>query len=112
MPILVEQFVAVGDRVWARDAAELWRFIPNAFKTYYNIPDPAEIQRRAQQELPLETITKSWTVSSEPLAHIKKIEDLWDSGATIVNIHSGEPDQRRVLEFYAANVIPRLRREA
>jgi len=112
MPVLVEQFVAVGDRVWAKDAAELWRFIPKAFKAYYNIADPAEIQRRAEHELPLEKITKPWTVSSEPKVHIKKIEDLWDSGASIVNIHSGEPNQRRVLEFYAANVNPRIRRAA
>lgn len=41
--------------------------------------------------------------------HIKKIAELFDSGATIVNIHSGQPDQERVLEFYAAKVLPRVR---
>ena len=30
------------------------------------------------------------------------------SGASIVNIHSGQPDQRRVIEFYATHVLPKL----
>src|SRR5207248_1042895 len=53
MPVLVEQFVAVGDRHEAEQAAELWRFIPKAFKKYYNTSDPAEIQRQAEADLPL-----------------------------------------------------------
>jgi alkanesulfonate monooxygenase SsuD/methylene tetrahydromethanopterin reductase-like flavin-dependent oxidoreductase (luciferase family) len=32
MPVLIEQFVVVGDEKDARQAAELWRFIPKAFK--------------------------------------------------------------------------------
>src|SRR6202012_2624248 len=37
MPVLVEQFVVVGNENDARQAAELWRFLPKAFKTYYNV---------------------------------------------------------------------------
>ena len=44
MPVLVEQFVVVGDSKEAQASAELWRFIPKAFKTYYNVRDPQEIQ--------------------------------------------------------------------
>ena len=50
MPVLVEQFVVVGDREDAAEAAELWRFLPKAFKQYYNIPDPAEIERQANAD--------------------------------------------------------------
>lgn len=32
MPVLVEEFVVVGDKNDAREAAKLWRFIPRAFK--------------------------------------------------------------------------------
>jgi TAT-translocated FGD2 family F420-dependent dehydrogenase len=112
MPVLVELFVAVDDRLWAPNAAELWRFIPKAFKRYYDLRDPAEIQRRAEAEIPLEEVTASWTVSSEPAVHAQDIERLWESGASIVNIHSGEPDQRRVLEFYGTQVLPRLKAAA
>ena len=36
MPVLVEQYVVVGDKSDAEKAAELWRFGPKAFKGYYN----------------------------------------------------------------------------
>ena len=29
--------------------------------------------------------------------HISAIQQLFDSGATIVNIHSGQPDQKKVI---------------
>ena len=47
MPIAVEAFVVVGDQSDAQYAAKQWNFIPKAFKGYHNIPDPAEIERRA-----------------------------------------------------------------
>jgi hypothetical protein len=33
----------------------------------------------------------------------------FDSGATIVNIHSGQPDQYKVIAFYGKHVLPSLR---
>ena len=112
MPVLVEQYVVVGSQAEAMHAAELWRFSPKAFKSYFNIADPAEIQRRADAEVPLEKVMESWAIGVDPSVHIKKIEELQDSGATIVNIHTGQPDQRRVIEFYASNVLPQLRHRA
>ena len=56
MPVLVEAFVVVGDQSEAQAAAKLWNFIPKAFKGYQNIPDPAQIEHRAQTELPLSKV--------------------------------------------------------
>ncbi|SKA36681.1 TAT-translocated F420-dependent dehydrogenase, FGD2 family [Enhydrobacter aerosaccus] len=106
MPVLVEQFVAVGDKRDAARAAELWRFLPKAFKAYHNICDPAEIQRRAEAEQPIDKVTADWPVGPDPKVHIEAIEKLFQSGATIVNIHSGEADQKRAIEFYGAKVLP------
>ena len=53
MPVLVEQFVVVGNENDARQAAELWRFIPKAFKTYFNVPSPTEIEQLADNQIPL-----------------------------------------------------------
>ncbi|MGA7399253.1 MAG: hypothetical protein WCC99_19250 [Candidatus Sulfotelmatobacter sp.] len=47
MPVLVEMFVVVGDDNDAKESAELWRFIPKAFKTYYNVRDPQAILQPA-----------------------------------------------------------------
>jgi TAT-translocated FGD2 family F420-dependent dehydrogenase len=111
MPVLVEQFVSVGDKDDAEAAAELWRFLPKAFKTYYNIRDPNEIQKRAEAELPLEKIYEDWAIGSNPEIHANKIQELFQAGATIVNIHSGEADQKKVIDFYGKKVLPRLKKQ-
>lgn len=109
MPVLVEAFVVVGDQSDAQTSARLWNFIPKAFKGYQNIPDPAQIERRAQSELPLPKVYGDWTVSANGADHVQTIQKLLDSGVTIVNIHSGQPDQQKVIEFYGREVLPRLR---
>lgn len=108
MPVLIEQYVVVGGQAEAQRAAELWRFGPKAFKGLFNVPDPARIQQRAEAETPIEEVTKSWVVSADPAAHIAKIRELQESGVSIVNIHTGQPDQKRVIEFYASQVFPRM----
>jgi F420-dependent hydroxymycolic acid dehydrogenase len=112
MPVLVEAFVVVGDQSEAQAPAKLWNFIPKAFKGYQNIPDPATIEQRAQAELPLPKVFGDWTVSPTPDAHVQTIEKLFDSGVTIVNIHSGQADQQKVIEFYGREVLPRVRNQA
>lgn len=109
LPVLVEQYVVVGNEQDAQKAAELWRFGPKAFKTYYNVPDPNEIQREADAQIPLQQVYADWPVSSDPAAHIKTINELFESGATIVNIHTGQPDQERVIQFYGKEILPKVK---
>jgi TAT-translocated FGD2 family F420-dependent dehydrogenase len=112
MPVLVEQFVVVGDDDDALRPASLWRFLPKAFKSYFEIADPALIQSRAEAELPIEKIVADWTVSPNPDDHIAAINALFDSGATIVNVHSGQTDQQKVIDFYGNWVLPSLRQHS
>jgi TAT-translocated FGD2 family F420-dependent dehydrogenase len=109
MPVLIEQYVVVGSQSEARQAAELWRFGPKAFKSYYNEPDPGRIQQRAEAEVRIEEVTEGWAVGTDPAVHLRKIHELRESGATIINIHSGQADQRKVIEFYGSQVLPRLK---
>jgi F420-dependent hydroxymycolic acid dehydrogenase len=109
MPVLIEQYVVVSDNDQAKPAAELLRFGPKAFKTYFNIRDPATVQQQAEAQVPLEQVLSSWAVGTEPSTHVNKLIDLLDSGATIVNVHCPQPDQRAVLEFYGSRVLPALR---
>jgi alkanesulfonate monooxygenase SsuD/methylene tetrahydromethanopterin reductase-like flavin-dependent oxidoreductase (luciferase family) len=108
MPVLVEQFVVVGDENDAKTSAELWKFLPKAFKSYFNIRDPQAIQARADAELSLEKIYSKWQVSNDPDVHANALIGLFRSGATIVNVHSGQSDQKRVIEFYGKDVLPRV----
>jgi TAT-translocated FGD2 family F420-dependent dehydrogenase len=112
MPVLVETFVVVGDQRDTEYAAQQWRFIPKAFKGYHVIPDPAEIQRRAEAEIPLPKVHADWATGIDPAVHIKAVEELFSSGATIVNIHTGQRDQMRAIEFYGREVLPKVRRPA
>ena len=84
-------------------------FWPKAWKPYFNIRDPKEIENRAMREVPAEKVSEGWPVGTDASAHIKVIEELFQSGATMVNIHSGQSDQQRVLEFYQQKVLPELR---
>jgi len=108
---LVELFVVVGDVKDAQESVDLWRFIPKAFKTYFNIRDPQTIQDRAISELPLQKVYSNWPVRTAPDVHAKAVVELFNSGATIVNVHSGQPGQRRVIEFYRKEVLPRVRKQ-
>jgi TAT-translocated FGD2 family F420-dependent dehydrogenase len=108
MPVLVEAFVVVGDKKDAEASAELWRFLPKAFKSYFNIRDPQAIQDQATAELPLEKVYGKWPISTDPDVHAEALIELFRSGATIVNVHSGQSDQRRVIDFYGEHVLPKV----
>ena len=110
MPVLIEMFVTVGDQNEAKKAAELWRFLPKAFKQYYNVRDPQEIQSLAEKEIPIDQLIADWAVGTDPAIHIKKVQELFDGGAWIVNIHSGQADQKRVVDFYGKEVLPKVKR--
>ena len=85
---------------------------PKAWKPYYNIADPREIQRRADQEIPIEKTLEGWIVSSDPAEHIQKLNQLFAAGATAITIHSGQSDQRKVIDFYGRQVLPQMMKKA
>lgn len=109
MPVLVETFVVVGEQRDIDEAVRLWHFLPKAFKGYHAIPDPAEIRRRAEAEIPAEKVSAEWATGTDPATHVKAIDELFASGATIVNVHAGQNDQHRVIDFYGREVLPKLR---
>jgi alkanesulfonate monooxygenase SsuD/methylene tetrahydromethanopterin reductase-like flavin-dependent oxidoreductase (luciferase family) len=41
MPVLIEHYAVVGDQAAAKQAAEYWRFGPKAWKSLYDVRDPA-----------------------------------------------------------------------
>jgi TAT-translocated FGD2 family F420-dependent dehydrogenase len=112
VPVIVEQWVVVGGKKEAEEAASQWRFVPQGFTKYFYDPDPRDIERRAEREVPLESVYADWPVSEDPEVHVNAITKLRDAGVTQVFVHSGQRDQRRVLAFYGREVLPRLRSSA
>jgi TAT-translocated FGD2 family F420-dependent dehydrogenase len=110
MLVFIEQYVVVGDQKDAELAAKFWRFGPKAWKPYYNVRDPKVIEERANAEIPLEKVIEGWPIGTDPEVHTKTISDLFKSGATGVHIHSGQPDQKRVIDFYGSEVLPGIKK--
>ena len=106
--VLVEQYVFVGDRTQAYKAAPLWQFAPMAGRVL-DMDDPREIQQLAEAEVTLDQVVEPWLVSQDPTEHISQIRRLFKAGATQVAIHSLQPDQDRLIEFYGRDVLPALR---
>jgi hypothetical protein len=49
-----------------------------------------------------------WPIGTDPQPHVTALQRLLDAGATPF-VHSGQPDQHRVIDFYAHHVLPALR---
>jgi alkanesulfonate monooxygenase SsuD/methylene tetrahydromethanopterin reductase-like flavin-dependent oxidoreductase (luciferase family) len=108
LPRIVELYAVAGDHAQALEAAQVWRFLPS-FNHVVNVAGPHNVQRIAEEKAPLEKVIANWVVSSDPADHIAAARDLIDRGATHVQIHSPQHDQRAFIEFYGWHVLPALR---
>ncbi len=109
LPVLVELYAVVGDEEEALKAAPLWLFGP-VMNDVIALSDPRVIERRAREISSPERTIRPWVVSPDPAVHVERINGLFAAGATQVYIHSPQTDQRKVIEFYARNVLPAVSR--
>ncbi len=110
MPILLEHFVVVGDMNEAMRDAELWRFTAKSWKPgYFNNISPVAIRKRAEAEIPLQTVFANWPVSTDPNVHIQAIQKLVTMGVTHVFVHSAQQDQLGVIDYFSRYVLPKVR---
>jgi len=72
------------------------------------IEDPIEMERLADA-LPIERAASRWIVSSDPEEHVERIAETIALGFTHLVFHAPGPDQRRFLDLYGEQVLPRLR---
>jgi TAT-translocated FGD2 family F420-dependent dehydrogenase len=108
LPRITELWAVVGERDEALAAARLWQFLP-VFPDVVNLPDPRAVQRRAEELSSPERVVAEWVVSRDPDVHVAAVRELAGAGATHIFLHSPQPDQRRVIEFYRRHVLPALR---
>lgn len=72
------------------------------------VEDPVEIERLADA-LPAERAAKRWIVSTDPDEQVAGIAPYVDLGFRHLVFHAPGPDQRRFIDLYAEQVLPRLR---
>ena len=72
------------------------------------VEDPMEMERLADA-LPVERAASRWIVSTDPDEHVERLAETIALGFTHLVFHAPGPDQRRFLDLYAQQVLPRLR---
>jgi TAT-translocated FGD2 family F420-dependent dehydrogenase len=108
MPVITEQWVIVGNEQEAQRWAKLWQFLPHAWDKFVTNPDPRDIQKQAEKDVPIQETYKDWAIGSDPQVHIQKLQKLFEAGVTQVFVHSPQPDQEMVIDFYQREVLPKV----
>jgi coenzyme F420-dependent glucose-6-phosphate dehydrogenase len=96
------------DRERALEDTRHWAALALSPEEKTGIEDPVEMEKLADA-LPIERAASRWIVSSDPDEHIERLAETIDLGFTHLVFHAPGPDQRRFLDLYAEQVLPRLR---
>jgi coenzyme F420-dependent glucose-6-phosphate dehydrogenase len=93
----------------ARQDTRLWGALALSAQEKVGVEDPREMERRADA-LPVERTVTRWIVSTDPDEHVEQIKFYADLGFNHLVFHAPGNDQKRFIELYAEQVLPRLRK--
>ena len=96
------------DRARALEDTRHWAALALSPEEKTGIEDPIDMEKLADA-LPIERAARRWIVSSDPDEHVERLAETVALGFTHLIFHAPGPDQRRFLDLYAAQVLPRLR---
>jgi coenzyme F420-dependent glucose-6-phosphate dehydrogenase len=97
-----------SDPARAREDTRHWAALALAPEDKTGVEDPLEMEKLADA-LPIERAASRWIVSNDPDEHVARLAETIDLGFTHLVFHAPGPDQRRFLDLYADQVLPRLR---
>jgi coenzyme F420-dependent glucose-6-phosphate dehydrogenase len=97
------------DRERALQDTRHWAALALSGEEKMGVEDPVEMERLADA-LPIERTASRWIVSSDPDEHVERLAETIALGFTHLVFHAPGPDQKRFLDLYAAEILPRLRR--
>jgi coenzyme F420-dependent glucose-6-phosphate dehydrogenase len=96
------------DRERALQDTRHWAALALSPEEKTGVEDPTVLEKLADA-LPIERAASRWIVSSDPDEHVERIAETIDLGFTHLVFHAPGPDQRRFLDLYAEQVLPRVR---
>ena len=109
LELVIEMKVSFDpDSERAREDTRHWAALALSPEEKTGVDDPMEMERLADA-LPAERAAGRWIVSSDPDEHVERIRPYLDLGFTQLIFHAPGLDQRRFLELYSRDVLPRLR---
>jgi coenzyme F420-dependent glucose-6-phosphate dehydrogenase len=97
------------DRDRAMQDTRHWAALALSAEEKMGVEDPIEMEKLADA-LPVERAASRWIVSDDPDEHVERMAETIELGFTHLVFHAPGPDQRRFLDLYAEQVLPRLRR--
>jgi coenzyme F420-dependent glucose-6-phosphate dehydrogenase len=97
------------DRARAMDDTRHWAALALSAEEKMGVEDPVEMEKLADA-LPVERAASRWIVSDDPEEHVERMAETIALGFTHLVFHAPGPDQRRFLDLYAKEVLPRLRK--
>lgn len=97
------------DREQAMNDTRHWAALALKPEEKVSVEDPLEMERLADA-LPVERAASRWIVSTDPDEHVEKIGSYVALGFKHLVFHAPGRDQKRFLELYAEQVLPRLRK--
>jgi coenzyme F420-dependent glucose-6-phosphate dehydrogenase len=98
-----------ADRHRAMEDTKIWAALALPADSKANVDDPREMERLAKEA---EGIAHGrWLVSNDPDEHIEQLRPYLDLGFTHLVFHHPGNDQSRFIGLYAAQILPRLRKE-
>jgi coenzyme F420-dependent glucose-6-phosphate dehydrogenase len=92
----------------ALENTRFWAPLSLSAEQKHDITDPIEMEAAADA-LPIEQVAKRWIVASDPDQAVEEIKPYLDAGLNHLVFHAPGHDQRRFLDQFARDVMPRLR---
>jgi coenzyme F420-dependent glucose-6-phosphate dehydrogenase len=96
------------DRARAAEDTRHWAALALKPEQKTSVEDPLEMERLAEQ-LPASETAKRWIVSVDAEEHVERLSEYVKLGFRHLVFHAPGPDQKRFLELYAKEALPRLR---
>jgi coenzyme F420-dependent glucose-6-phosphate dehydrogenase len=97
-----------SDRERAMNDTRHWAALALSAEEKMGVEDPMEMEKLADA-LPVERAASRWIVSDDPDEHVERMAETIALGFTHLVFHAPGPDQRRFLDLYSKQVLPRLR---
>jgi coenzyme F420-dependent glucose-6-phosphate dehydrogenase len=109
LDLMIEMKVSFDtDAARALDDTRHWAALALSPEEKSGVEDPIEMERLADA-LPATRTASRWIVSTDPEEHVARLQEYTDMGFRHLVFHAPGEDQKRFLELYGAEVIPRLR---
>jgi coenzyme F420-dependent glucose-6-phosphate dehydrogenase len=93
----------------ALNNCRFWAPLSLTAEQKHSVEDPREMERLADA-LPIEQVARRWIVSSDPDEAVEKVAEYVGYGLNHLVFHAPGHDQRRFLELFERDLLPRLRK--